>query len=141
MPDSTLSFLAEDVGADTTEYTPECVVYLIAFGEGDPAANGHCWTFSRSFDDDWGVCTVREIQKATVYGGIERFMLLRSGVECVFGPKAAAETGYRELTIAFTIDDKTWREIAETAKVVSRDCPYFTLIPPTKISNKVTHRW
>jgi hypothetical protein len=128
MADSTLSFVAEDVGADTTEYTRECVVYLIAFGTGNPEAGGHCWTFSRSFDDDWGVCTVREIQQATVYGGIESFRMHRSGVECVFDPKTAKETGYRELRIAFAIDDKTWREVAETANVVFRDCAYFTLV-------------
>jgi len=128
MAGSILSFVAEDVGADTTEYTPECVVYLIAFGKCDPEAGGHCWTFSRSFDNDWGVCTVREIQQATVYGGIESFRLHRSGVECVFDSKAEEETGYRELRIVFTIDDKTWHEVAETARVVFRDCPYFTLV-------------
>ena len=128
MAESTLSFVAENVVADTTEYTPECVVYLIAFGTGDPEAGGHCWTFSRSFDDDWGVCTVREIQRATVYGGIESFRLHRSGAECVFDAKAAADTGYRELRIAFTIDDQTWHTVADTARVVFRDCPSFTLV-------------
>src|SRR5436190_1714610 len=112
-----LSFVAVDVGADTTEYTRECVVYLIAFGTGDPEGNGHCWTFSRSFDDDWGVCTVREIQQATIYGGIETFKLHRSGVECVFDRKAAEKAGFRELRITFAIDDKTWQEVAATAKV------------------------
>lgn len=128
MAKSSLSYVAENVGADRTEYTRECVVYLIAFGTGDPEAGGHCWTFSRSFDDGLGVCTGREIQQATVYGGIESFRLHRLGVKCVFDPKAAEQTGYRELKIAFTIDDKTWRRVAETAKVVFRDCPYFTLV-------------
>jgi hypothetical protein len=128
MADSTLSFVAEDVVADTTEYTSECVVYLLAFGTGDPEAGGHSWNFSRSFDDDWGVCTVREIQLATIYGGIEHFRLYRSGLECVFEPKAAREAGYRELRISFMIDDDAWREVAETALVVFRDCAYFTLV-------------
>jgi hypothetical protein len=127
MAEPLLSFVAEDVGADTTEFTPECVVYLIAFGAGDPEGDGHCWTFSRSFDDDWGVCTVREIQQATIYGGIERFKLHRSGVECVFDGKAAEEAGFRELKITFAIADKTWHEVAATAKIVFRDCAYFTL--------------
>jgi hypothetical protein len=127
MVDSTLAFVAEDVEADTTEYTRECVVYLIAFGAGDAEAGGHCWTFSRSFDDDWGVCTVRGIQQATVYGGIESFSLHRSEVVCLFGPNAAEKTGCRELKIAFAIDDNAWREVADTAKLVFRDCPYFTL--------------
>lgn len=122
-----LSFVAENVGADTTEYTRRCVVYLIAFGTGDPEANGHCWTFSRSFDDDWGVCTVREIQRATIYGGIKSFKLHRSGLECVFDPKAAEKAGFRVLRITFVIDDKTWWELTATAEIVFRDCPYFTL--------------
>jgi hypothetical protein len=122
-----LSFVAEDVGADTTEYTTECVVYLIAFGTGDPEADGHCWTFSRSFDDDWGVCTVREIQQATIYGGIESFRLHRSGLECVFESKAAEKAGYHALRVTFAVDDKTWQEVATTARIVFRDCPYFTL--------------
>src|SRR5262249_21676502 len=100
MADSTLSFVAENVAADTAEYTPECIVYVIAFGTGDPEAGSHRWTFSRSFDDDWGVCTVREIQQAVVYGGIECFRLHRSGMECAFDAKTAEETGYRELRIA-----------------------------------------
>ena len=67
MPDSSLTFFAESVAADTTEYTHDCVVSLIAFGTGDPETGGHSWTFSRSSDDDWGVCSVREIQQATIY--------------------------------------------------------------------------
>jgi hypothetical protein len=131
MADSTLTFFAEDVGADTAEYTPGCVVYLIAFGTGDPEAGGNRWTFSRSFDDDWGVCTVREIQQATVYGGIESFRLHRSGFECVFDPSATDETGCRELRATFAINDETWRQVAETARIVFRDCPCFTAKPPT----------
>lgn len=127
MPKPLLSFAAEDVGTDTTEYTPDCVVYLLAFGKGDPEGNGHCWTFSRSFDDDWGVCTVREIQQATIYGGIERFRLHRSGFECEFDEKAAEEVGFSELSVAFALTDKAWHEVAETAKIVFRDCAYFTL--------------
>ena len=107
MAEPFLSFLAEHVGTDTTEYTRECVVYLIAFGTGDPEADGHCWTFSRSFDDDWGVCTVREIQQATIYGGIESFRLHRSGVECVFEPEAAEKAGFHALRITLAIDENT----------------------------------
>jgi len=122
-----LSFVAEHVGTDTTEYTRECVVYLIAFGTADPEAGGHSWTFSRSFDDDWGVCTVREIQQATIYGGIESFRLHRSGVECAFDQEAAEQAGFRALRITFDLDEKDWRELVATAKVVFRDCRYFTL--------------
>jgi len=127
MAEPVLSFFAEHVGADTTEYTPACVVYLIGFATGDPEDGGHNWDFSRSFDDDWGVCTVREIQQATVYGGIERFRLHRSGVECDFGPKAAKELGFSALRITFEIDDKAWDELTATAKIAFRDCPYDSL--------------
>jgi hypothetical protein len=35
------------------------------------------------------------------------FNLRRSGVECVFDPKGAAEVGVSELSIMFEIDDQT----------------------------------
>lgn len=127
MANPLLSCVAEDVGGGTIEYSPDNIVYWIAFGAEGREADGHCWTFSRSFDDDWGVCTVREIQRATIYGGIEKFQLRRSGVECVFDQKAAEKTGFNELRIAFAIDDKSWQELAATAKIVFRDCLYFTL--------------
>jgi hypothetical protein len=121
-----LSFFAEHVGTDTTEYAPECVVYLIAFGTGDPEAGGHDWNFSRSFDDDWGVCTVREVQQAVIYGGIERFRLHRTAAECDFDPRAAGELGFSALRVTFEIDDEAWANLTATAKIVFRDCPYFS---------------
>ena len=127
MAEPILSFFAEQVRSDTTQYTPTSVVYLIAFGTGDPEDGGHAWSFSRSFDDDWGVCTVREIQRAVVYGGIERFRLRRSSVECTFDLKAAQEVGFSALRITFEIDEKAWAQLTATARVAFRDCPYFIL--------------
>jgi hypothetical protein len=127
MPQRTLRFFAEQVGTDTTEYTPDFVVHLIAFGTGDPEAGGQQWNFSRSSDDDRGVCTVREIQQAVVYGGIERFRLHRSGVECAFDAKTSEQAGVSSLQIAFKIDDKAWAELTSTASVVFRGCSCFTL--------------
>jgi hypothetical protein len=63
-----------------------------------------------------------------IYGGIETFTLHRSGVECVFDPEGAQEAGFGALRITFTIDDKNWNDLAATAKVVFRDCPYFKLV-------------
>jgi hypothetical protein len=130
MADPMLAFVAEKVGVSVSEGPPESAVHLMAFGTGDPEAGGHCWTFSRfapEYEDDWGVCTVKGIQQATVYEGIERFRLSRSGVECVFDAEAARETRCRELRISFSIDDETWQSLAETAEVVFRGCAYFTM--------------
>jgi hypothetical protein len=99
-----LSFAADQVGTDTTEYTPTCIVSLIAFGIGNPETDGHCWVFSRSFDDDDGVCTVREIQLAVVYEGIQFVRLTRSEFTCVFQQPAAKELGFSELHVAFVTD-------------------------------------
>lgn len=122
-----LSFVADNVAAESTEYTPNCVVYLIAFGIGDPEAGGHSWSFSRSFDDDSGVCSVREIQRATIYEGIVSFALYRTSIECVFDARAAEEVGFARLRITFAIDDERWQKLAATARVVFRDRPYFSL--------------
>lgn len=107
------------------EYTPKYAVHMIAFGTGDPEVDGHSWNFSRSTDDDWGVCTVKEIQQATLYEGIESFALARSGLECVFNAEAALEVGVAKLSIAFEIDDKRWQRLKATARTVFRDRDYF----------------
>jgi hypothetical protein len=120
-----LSFAAEDVGAETVEFTPDSVVHMIAFGVGDPEAGGHGWNFSRSFDDDLGVCTVREIQRATIYEGIASFTLHRSGLECVFDSDGSAKVGVAELHIGFEIDDRVWEEVSTASRFIFRDRPYF----------------
>ena len=122
-----LSFAAEDVAAETVEYTPDFVVHMIAFATGDPEPEGNSWNFSRSFDDDWGVCTVREPQRATLYEGIASFKLGRSGLDCVFGAKGAAEVGLAELRITFQIDEQKWAKLAAAAQTVFRDRAYFKI--------------
>jgi hypothetical protein len=120
-----LAFVAENVAVDTVEYTPDFIVHMIAFGIGNPEADGHCWIFSRTLDDDDGVCTVRGIQRATIYEGIATFRLQRTGVVCVFDPHWAAEVGVTELRITFEIDDDSWNDLAAKAQTVFRDRPYF----------------
>lgn len=121
-----LEFRADEVAAETEEFTPECVVYMIAFGTGNPEVDGHSFNFSRSFDDDSGVCTVREIQRATVYEGILSFNLNRDGLQCLFESDAAREIGYLELRVSFQISDEKWNQLESTAKKVFRDRTYFT---------------
>jgi hypothetical protein len=121
-----LTFAATDVASETIEYTPTCVVHLIAFGIGDPESDGHCWTFSRSFDDDdWGVCTVREIQQATLYEGIASLHFYRAGLECKFTPAGAAVAGIGVLRIRFEIEDEAWDQLAAIARTIFRDRDYF----------------
>jgi len=125
MPTTVLCFAAADVAAETVEYTAQCVVLMVAFGRGDPEKDGHVWSFSRALRDDWGVCTVREIQRATFYEGIVSFHLHRLGLECVFEPKAAAELGCSGLHITFQISDEAWGQLAATALTIFQDRAYF----------------
>jgi hypothetical protein len=86
--------------------TPDFVVHGIYFGEGDPEKGGQHWNFTRILgEDDDGVCTVKEIQEVTVYGGIVRFTLARDSATCEFDEDAAKETGVRKLLIDYNIDD------------------------------------
>jgi hypothetical protein len=120
-----LAFAAEDIEAETEEYASTELVYTIAFSTGDPEEGGHSWNFSRSFDDDWGVCTVREIQQAVIYEGIVSFSLHRTGMECIFDAKSAAEVGFTELRVTFEIGDLAWKRLVEVARTVFRDRDYF----------------
>jgi len=101
--------------AQTDEYTEDFHVHGVYFGVGDPEEAGHHWNFTRTTDedDDEGVCTVREPQRAVLYGGIERFELHRDHVRCVFDGRGTQETGFTELEIRFELDDAEWAQVAE----------------------------
>ena len=124
-----LSFTAEDVETHVDGLSPDPELYMIAFSVGDVEVDGHSWNFSRGLDDDdddWGVCTVREIQKSTIYECITSFDLHRSSLKCKFDAKGTSDTGFSELQIIFDIDDRSWNQLTDTARIVFQDRPYFT---------------
>jgi hypothetical protein len=124
-----LSFTAEDVETHVDGSSPDPELYMIAFSVGDVEVDGHSWNFSRCLDDDdddWGVCTVREIQKSTTYECIASFDLYRSSLKCTFDAEGATDNGFSELQITFDIDDRAWKQLADTARIVFQDRPYFT---------------
>jgi hypothetical protein len=119
---------ADLVAGDEEEYTPDFAVHGIYFGEGDPERGGQHWNFTRnSGEDDNGVCTVREIQQVTIYGGIVRFSLARHSVTCEFDEKAARETGVRKLVIEYSINDDTWQSLVKQANFVFDGEGYFEI--------------
>ena len=123
-----ISFHAELVAAQQEEFTSDCVVHGIYFGTGDPEAGGQHWNFTRMLgEDDEGVCTVKEIQEVTVYGGITSFSLSRSGLVCEFNARTSRETGTRRLEITYDVDDATWSAIIEQSRHVFQGQPYFVL--------------
>lgn len=124
-----LRFHAEIVTAIEEKYTPDFIVHGIHFGVGDPEVGGQHWNFTRSFDeDDEGVCTVKEIQEVTIYGGIVRCTLSRHIFICEFDEQAAQSTKTYKLQISFEIDDETWKLFSTQASLVFDGESYFTLI-------------
>ena len=122
-----LTFRAQVVEAVEERYTEECVVHQIAFGAGDPELGGQYWTFSRTpGDDDWGVCTTKEVQEVTVYGGITRLDLKRDGLTCEFDEETAKETGIPRLVISYSLEDALWRQLLREATAVFDGETYFT---------------
>ncbi len=125
-----LSFIAEDVEIHVDGTSPDPELYLIAFSVGDVEVDGHSWNFSRGLyeneDDDWGVCTTREIQQATIYECITSFVLHRSSLKCMFDTEGASDTGFSELQITFDIDDRAYKKLADTARIIFHDRAYFT---------------
>jgi hypothetical protein len=123
-----IRFNAEMVAADEEEFTPDYVVHGIYFGEGDPEQSGQHWNFTRSLNDDDGVCTVKEIQAVTVYGGIVSFRLGRRSLRCEFSDTTATSTQTRRLVIEFEIDDESWEALVKQAKLVFEGEDYFELV-------------
>ena len=123
-----IRFTAEMVAAEEDEFTPDFVVNGIYFGEGNPEQGGQHWNFTRSLNDDDGVCIVKEIQEVTVYGGIVRFTLSPHNLVCEFNEKTARATRTRRLLISFAIDDEMWKALVKQAKRVFEGEEYFELV-------------
>ncbi|AZZ90660.1 hypothetical protein EUZ85_07985 [Hahella sp. KA22] len=122
---------AEFIEAIEEEFTPDFKVVGIYFGEGDPENSGQHWNFTQSIgdddDDDEGVCTVKEVQQATVYGGITEFTMDCRGLVCKFDESACQQTGVNELEIQYNLNHKKWDELCTMAKRVFVGAPYFTV--------------
>jgi len=124
----TIAFNAELVAAQQEEFTADCIVHGIYFGTGDPEAGGQHWNFTRMLgEDDEGVCTVKEIQELTVYGGITAFTLSRTGLTCEFNDRTSRQTGTRRLEITFAVDDATWAELIGQSRHIFEGQLYFVL--------------
>jgi hypothetical protein len=123
-----LRFTAELVAAEEDEFTPDYVVNGIYFGQGNPEQGGQHWNFTRSLNDDDGVCIVKEIQDVTVYGGIVHFTLSRHNLVCEFNEKTACATRTRRLLIAFAVDDEVWKALMKQAMRIFDGEAYFKLV-------------
>jgi hypothetical protein len=115
---TTISFTAARVVAHVEDSTDTFRVYGVYFEAGDPETDGESWNFTRSFDDDDGVCTVREPQQAVLYDDIQELLLSRSLLLCTFNPGVEAMTGCDRLEIRLDIDEPTWNDVAETMDTV-----------------------
>src|SRR5688572_13443018 len=124
-----IRFNAEMVAAHEEEFTPDFIVHGMYFGEGDPEQGGQHWNFTRSLNDDDGVCIVKEIQEVTVYGGIASFKLARRSLTCEFSSSTARATHTRRLQIAFEIDDESWEALVQQAWLVFDGENSFELTP------------
>jgi hypothetical protein len=124
-----LRFTAEMVAAEEEEFTPDFIVHGIYFGEGNPEQDGQHWNFTRSLNDDDGVCVVKEIQEVTVYGGIISVKLTRRSLTCEFDETTAKSTRTRRMTIEFAIDEETWEALVKQAELVFEGENYFELMP------------
>src|SRR5688572_28163363 len=102
-----ISFTAERVAALVEDFTETFRVYGVYFETGDPEAGGQSWNFTRSLEDDEGVCTVQEPQLATLYDGIESLHFSRSLLVCRFDLDGRKASGCSHLEIAFHVDDAT----------------------------------
>ena len=123
-----LRFEATLVAAEESRDGGNFTLHGIYFGEGDPEMGGQHWNFTRTLGvEDDGVCTVKEIQEVTVYGGITEFELTRSSVLCEFDEPTAKETGVRRLRISFRVDESTWAQLVQEAALVFTDQAYFTV--------------
>jgi hypothetical protein len=135
-PEAEISFHAESVEIIDKEFTPDFAVIGFHFGEGDPEQGGQHWNFTQSipcedgiFD---GVCTVKEIQQVTVYGGIRRFEMWPDHLVCEFNERTSPKTGVEKLRISYTLSSQQWENLVEMAKRVFAGQSCFEFGAPNK---------
>ncbi|MEZ5324863.1 MAG: hypothetical protein R3F19_07360 [Verrucomicrobiales bacterium] len=131
------SFAAEVVEFIETGYTPDFTVIGFHLGEGDPEHGGEHWNFTQTIPPEndgnfEGVCTVKEIQQVTVYGGIERFSMWPNRLVCEFDEATAPKAGVKKLEISYAIDPEKWRKLSEIAMRVFDGESCFELHHQTK---------
>jgi hypothetical protein len=129
---SSIAFTAEFVEVMDQEFTPDFTVIGLHFGRGDPEDGGQHWNFSRSIPDEEdpfeGICTVKEIQQVTIYGGITRFEVARDHLICEFDDEKAMYTGTRRLDIAYDVTLDLWQRMQLMAEGLFRSCDFFKLV-------------
>jgi hypothetical protein len=118
-PKAEISFHAESVEIIDNEFTPDFTVIGFHFGQGDPEKGGQHWNFTQSIPPEDGifdgVCTVKEIQQVTVYGGIRRFELWSDHLVCEFDERTSPKTGTEKLCISYAIPTEQWEKLAAMA--------------------------
>lgn len=122
-----LRFYAKEAAGHEEEYTSDSIVHTIYFGEGDPEQGDQFWGFSRDLGDDDGVCTVKEPQQVTVYGGITDCLLTPESFACEFDEDTARRTYTRRIHITFVINDEIWQRLKQQARLVFPGENYFRL--------------
>lgn len=135
-PEAEISFHAGSVEIIDNEFTPDFTVIGFHFGEGDPEHGGQHWNFTQSIPPEGGdfdgVCTVKEIQQVTVYGGIRRFELWPDHLVCEFDERTSPLTGVEKLRISYTLPDEQWGKLAEMGKRVFENQTGFEVRSPDK---------
>jgi len=115
----TISFTAELVTTHVENFTDTYRVYGVSFKAGDPDYDdGEWWEFTRSFEDDDGVCTVRGYQQATLYDKIQELNLTHTQLLCIFEPAGVKETGCARLEIGLNIDKEIFEIIVKMMDII-----------------------
>ena len=101
-------------------------------GEGDPERGGEHWNFTEMVPRDTdplfaGVCTVKEIQHCTVYGGITRFDITPSSLHCTFDSRAAGKTGISDLLVTFSVIPEDWIRMKAVVEYLFEDADCLTI--------------
>ncbi|HSJ01986.1 MAG: hypothetical protein ACAI34_03865 [Verrucomicrobium sp.] len=119
-PDAEISYHADCVEIIMSQFAPDFTVIGFHLGEGDPEQGGQHWNFTQSVPpeegDFAGVCTVKEIQQVTVYGGIRRFHIWPDHLVCEFDERTAPATGACRLRGSHTISPEKWEELSQMAE-------------------------
>lgn len=79
-----IRYVAAEVAGFEDTIEPAMTIHGIYFAQDTSNDEAENWSFTRAFWDNDGVCTMKEPQAVTLYGGITECTLTRNSFFCVF---------------------------------------------------------
>jgi hypothetical protein len=121
-----LEFRVSEVGIDREEFTPGHAVLSIGFALSDEDALIIQRDFGEKSEGEETLCLVRSPSQECAYDAFTRAMLNRDSLTLCLTGEAGKVFGAAEISIAFSLPEPSFSQLAENMAAAFGDQPFYT---------------